>query len=375
MRSPLGVLLLGIVSVACGGEAPPPQAPPFKASAPIAPPTSPNVATEIALPPPAAVPPLSAAEQRKETRRLVAEALNAHDAKKLASAYTETAVIKASGMPDDVGRAAIANGVQELFDAISNFKYGVTRVWNSSSIVVTEWVGTGTHSGDFAGVRATEKPVGWTALSVSSFTDGGLIKEEHVYWDTLAVLSQIGAPAGKGKPRPIPQLPSGNPETHNAQGTLAELRNIELVKQLSAARNARSDTDLFGLYAETLERWDVGTLGPAKGRDETNKGYKSFVAAFPDSTETVNDAWSTDDWVVAESTTVGTHKASFAGIAPTKKQVSVHECHVYQLKDGKIARDWSFASTPELTAQLVPAKARAAAANDPAPKNAPPKKK
>ena len=105
-----------------------------------------------------------------------------------------------------VGAVFLAHGVQKLFDAISNFKYRETREWTTDDVAIVEWVGTGTHSGLFAGVAATEKPVGWTALSVIFFDDAGLIKEEHVYWDIDAVLSQIGHP--RSKLRPVVALPT-----------------------------------------------------------------------------------------------------------------------------------------------------------------------
>ena len=323
----------------------PPPSRPVLVEAPRAP------AVVVALPPAVvAAKPAAMADRQDDAARVLREALNAHDARKLASAYSENAVITSPGMPDAAGRAAIAAGAQNLFDAFSNFKYGVTRAWTKGDVVVSEWVGTGTHSGDFAGLKATEKPVGWTAVSVRRFSPDGLIREEHVYWDTTHVRSQIAATVGK--PYPMAVLPAGAPEIHVAASTPGEDANVDVGRRISAASNARNEGEMFGLYADTLERWHVGVPGPSKGKEDTKKGWRAFVAAFPDTSSTVVDAWGVEDWVIEEAVLIGTQKGNFAGIAATRKPITLHTLEIFQVKGGKVTRDWSCPSTPELLIEL-----------------------
>ncbi len=288
---------------------------------------------------------------QEEAATVLNDALNAHDAKKAASVYAEDAIIRVSGMTDDTGRDAIAAGIQKLFDAFSNFKFGATRVWSKGAVVVREWVGTGTHSGTFAGVKPTENPVGWTAVSVLWFSPAGLIKEEHVYWDTSGVLGQIGA--ARAKSSPIPSIPRA-PETHTSKSSPGEELNAGLSARIAAAANARNDDQLFAFYADTLERWTLDARSRSLGKEESKKSWKSFIAAFPDAKATVVNSWGMNDWVIEESVVVGTHSAPFGGFATTKKSVTLHSLDILQIKEGKVARDWSCASTQELVGQLGP---------------------
>lgn len=88
-------------------------------------------------------------------------------------------------------------------------------------------------------------------------------------------------------------------------------------------------------------------------------------AAFPDIRYTVEDLIEEGDRVAIRWTWTGTHKAPFRGFTASEKKVSSSGYAIFQLRDGKIARNWletdrlGFlqqigAIPPELSARLQP---------------------
>jgi predicted ester cyclase len=62
--------------------------------------------------------------------------------------------------------------------------------------VVTRWTAFATHRGSLHGIPASNRPVVVKGMLMSRFEDG-MWAEDHVVWDTLGLLTQIGAiPAG-----------------------------------------------------------------------------------------------------------------------------------------------------------------------------------
>ena len=137
----LAVGFLAITLGACGGEEAKPQP-----AVPTPPPveTAPPVATAEA-PKEEAKPAPTLAELQKKTSMGIGEALNAHDAKKVASFYTDTAILRMPGTPDVVGRDAIAADWQKRFDSVSSSKSMPNRVFVKGDVVIVEWTWTGTH--------------------------------------------------------------------------------------------------------------------------------------------------------------------------------------------------------------------------------------
>jgi steroid delta-isomerase-like uncharacterized protein len=76
-----------------------------------------------------------------------------------------------------------------------------------------------------------------------------------------------------------------------------------------------------------------------RGRD----AYLAIVAAnrvaFPDLVWTVDQMVADGDTVAIRYTMTGTHRGSFAGIAPTNRRVVAHSMAFYRLADGKIVEE------------------------------------
>jgi steroid delta-isomerase-like uncharacterized protein len=363
---------------ACGGEEPPPAVPQPVATPP-APPPEPKPEP---LPPPKP----SLAELQKETLTGALKGLNGQDPKKFASAYAEDGVISVAGLNEIAGRSAIEQNMAEWFDTFKDIKLGFSRVWVKNETMVLEWVINGKHHGQLFGVKGTEQPIGHYGLSVVTMNQDGKVVSEHRYGELGAVMTQVGAAGAKAKPRPIPPVPAA-PETIPSTGSPDEEKNAEVAKSVLASLEAgKKEADFTNLLADDIEQDGLFHLEMSKGKDGAKKFYKSFTTAFPDAKFDVTKALAIGDYAILESTLKGTHKGALGTIAPTKKPIAIHVVDIFKIKDGKVARAWTYQNSLELQQQLgmfnvqgpVPssqatpaAPAKAAPAPAPAPTPAP----
>jgi len=97
--------------------------------------------------------------------------------------------------------------------------------------------------------------------------------------------------------------------------------------------------------------------GPAGAREIVNH----YRDAFPDSRFRIEEMISEDDRVVTRWTVTGTHTGPLAGLAPTKKRVTVTGLTLSRIANGRIAETWANWDNLGLMQQLgaVPALAQA----------------
>jgi steroid delta-isomerase-like uncharacterized protein len=360
--------------VACGGEeTPPPQSP--------QPPPAVSVNSAMPAPAdttatPAEAPKPSLAELEISGTKAAFDALNAHDADKLVSLLTDDAVIKMAGMPDVTGKDTVKAMHQAQWAAFPDAKYAWSRMWQSNDVAVVEHAWTGTNTGDFMGMKATNKPVGVMGLTISWFTPDGHVKEMHHYVDHGSVAMQLGVPKAKG--RPLVGLPTST-EIHKAGGSADEQKNVDFVKGLDAAMNKKDITTFLGALTDDSEYVENTMASTSKGKKDAEKWFKMFSKAFPDMNTTSSNVWGVEDFVIHESTMTGTQKGPLGGpggaIPATGKSVTLHSAEIQQIKDGKLVKGWGYSNGAELAMQLglmkPPGQANPAATKTGASKTAP----
>ena len=295
------------------------------------------------------VEPKSPAELERNTGEAMIAAINAHDAKKIASYFTETAIVKVAGFPDLVGRDAIAADWQIRFDRIADSKSMVSRVFVKGDALVAEWVFTGMAK-PMPGGAAGDKPVGAMGVDVAWYTPEGLVKEQHTYMDANTLASQMGMSKQKG--RAVPALPSGAPTVVVATGSEMETKNADAAKKMFEAFEKKSDTDFLAGAADDLTWDDLTQPEATKGKAANKKWFTAFTAAFPDVKVTSANVWGIGDFVITEGAITGTQKGAFFGIAPKQKQINIHGLDVILFKDGKVVSGRSYANGMEMATQL-----------------------
>jgi steroid delta-isomerase-like uncharacterized protein len=96
------------------------------------------------------------------------------------------------------GSQEIARYVAEVRTGYPDFKLEINDKVFEDNRLVTHWTCTGTHKGEFQGIPATGKRINISGLALARI-ENGKVAEEHVYFDRLAMLEQLGIAPEVGK--------------------------------------------------------------------------------------------------------------------------------------------------------------------------------
>ena len=133
---------------------------------------------------------------------------------------------------------------------------------------------------------------------------------------------------------------------------MSEKENLQLAEQMIAALNAR-DLDR---YVQSIDASYIGeselASGPVTGPSGARQMLEMLLAAFPDLRIEVEQALASGDFVVMRALLTGTHKGTYAGVAPTNKSVSWRACNVVEVRNGKAIRSRIYADNASLLRQL-----------------------
>jgi len=281
-------------------------------------------------------------------------ALTARDAKKLASLYSTGAVLRSSGrngLHDAAGRDEIekarARGLTVVGKTFPDIKWVHTRALQRGEVMVVEWTVTATDTGGFLADKPTNKKVGWRGVSVFTFDDDGLVKNEIDILDPLTMLGQLGKGDPKAKVRPPPAGPASPTQFVAAKESPEEEKNVEAVKALYSSFEKKDEKASLALMTDDVVHSDLTQPEDTKGKDAAKKELGGWFKAFPDGKINATNAWAFGDIVVAELETTGTFKGPLGPLKPNGKAGITHGVDIVELKAGKIARVTSYANTRE----------------------------
>jgi steroid delta-isomerase-like uncharacterized protein len=120
------------------------------------------------------------------------EAWNNHDVEQVASFFTDDCRY------DNLARGQAYRGKEELsgwvkttFDAIPDFTLEITSLFASGDMLASEWVMTGTLSGDSPALPATGESFSVAGATVAHIRDGKIDRNAD-YWDLATFLRQVG---------------------------------------------------------------------------------------------------------------------------------------------------------------------------------------
>lgn len=93
--------------------------------------------------------------------------------------------------------------------------------------------------------------------------------------------------------------------------------------------------------------------GLPEGREGVRAFFGMFQRAMPDVTVEIDQLVAEDDWVVAATTTRGTHTGELLGIPPTGREVAVGGIDMVRIDDGLIVEHRGLTDTVGLMRQLA----------------------
>jgi predicted ester cyclase len=133
-----------------------------------------------------------------DPREVTAEglaALNAHDNERIRAVYADGAVLEAPGPVRLEGGDQVAEYVMVWLRAFPDARQTVTNEIASGDWVVQEFRFTGTHTGTLSSpegeIPPTHRSLNGTGVQIARVQDGKIV-EEHVYFDQVDVLTQLG---------------------------------------------------------------------------------------------------------------------------------------------------------------------------------------
>ena len=132
----------------------------------------------------------------KDFYRQAIEAYNAHDLDRFLDYYADDCEVTVPGFPPFKGKAAARECWRLFMESFPDDHLTVTSQVVEEPTVVGEWTADGTNTGPLylpsghvlppTGKRFTNKGIDISVI------DAGRIKTHRLYWDTAAVLAQLG---------------------------------------------------------------------------------------------------------------------------------------------------------------------------------------
>lgn len=264
-----------LLAAACGADR---KAPPFPAAAssvsaaPVVSAAPSTSASTLPAPPPR--PPLG--ELIDKTLAEVEAAWVAHDAQRLAAAYSADVEVRIT-LPTDgwkpLKKPAAEAQLAQLFAAFPDARLTTTRTLRMNHVVAAEGYFTGSSAG---------KKVGCPVLTLSWFDEGGLVNAQHVVFDPGTILGQLGKGDHKAKVRPVDPIPTAPIVSLTAGDTPDETKNAVAVRDYYASSAAPKGTTPHTLWP--VGRFTVAELsvGAVPGVDvfELAEGKMKLIASY-----------------------------------------------------------------------------------------------
>ena len=133
---------------------------------------------------------------------------------------------------------------------------------------------------------------------------------------------------------------------------MSEQHVLEALRANSAAMNDRALDRYADTFTEDLV-WEGDSLpAPVVGPAAAAQTMDMFYSAFPDLHFEVEREFASGDQGAVCWHVTGTHQGELAGIPATGRRVDYHACGILQVRDGKIARVWTYWDTGYILRQL-----------------------
>jgi steroid delta-isomerase-like uncharacterized protein len=99
-----------------------------------------------------------------------------------------------------VGPEAYKTQVAMYLAAFPDLRFTVEDTVAEKDKLVASWTISGTHQGEFMGIRPTNKKVSVEGITIHYLANGKII-DSHISWDALGLMRQLGVLPTLAKPR------------------------------------------------------------------------------------------------------------------------------------------------------------------------------
>lgn len=210
---------------------------------------------------------------------------------------------------------------------------------------------TSKNTGDFMGMKATNKDLSAYGAVIGRVDDKGKIVAERHLEDQATTMAQLGL-------APNPMAPASEepwPEVVKAKATASEdeTKNVEMARKAYEALGNK-DIDAVGamIADDATFRW-VPDKEVARGKEAYMKGLKEYLDMHESLTKTVKESWAAGDWLVSVVETKGKLAKDMPGFKGTKgKEYTNTQFEFVQIADGKVKTHWVFDNALSFMTQI-----------------------
>lgn len=135
---------------------------------------------------------MGAEQTEAQVRRLISEVFNEHNLSGLEALLAADLVSSWQGSPSLHGIAAWREAMEGFFAAFPDATYTLDDLFCTEDRGTWRGHWRATQRGDWQGVAASGREVGWGVIIVGRFVDGKLA-EDWVAYDRLGLFQQLGA--------------------------------------------------------------------------------------------------------------------------------------------------------------------------------------
>ena len=266
--------------------------------------------------------------------------------------YAEGAVWSIPGVPEVQGKAAIVERMKGNRAAMPDMVIRPSHVFESNGKVIVVYVMKGTNTAPMGAAPATGKSVVVQGAMVIDFDEAGKIMRVTDFFDNAAVLTQLGViPTPEGAPVPTPvALPE---ETEIVKAPANEANRATTNAVLAAMTATTFEAKLREVLAADFSMRDPSSGQTITGVDAVITHMKDgLFKMWPDYTATVQQCWSTGDWVICQVDNKGTYKGGIPGVEGKDQATRFTSLDFMEYSDGKAKTYLSFANSMQIMEQL-----------------------
>ena len=139
------------------------------------------------------------ADNRAIVRRLYEEVWNKRRLELVDEIISPSHALHDPNLTDSsVGPDAYKRQVSRFISGIPDLHFTIEDIVDEKEKLAVAWTISGTHTGEFMGIPATNKKVYVEGITINHIVDGKIM-DSYISWDTFGMMQQLGAVPALGQ--------------------------------------------------------------------------------------------------------------------------------------------------------------------------------